>query len=114
MRADRDPSLEPPRRGIRIDARRTARDVLVPLVVAQAVDEPIAHLSGVRELATVITIAPDRPAPTAGGGVVETIRAHGEALHATCEGRVVFGFDDEMQVIALHRELDDAKVLAPR
>jgi hypothetical protein len=35
-------------------------------------------------------------------------------MHAAREGIAVVGLDDEMEVIVLHRELHDAKVLATR
>ena len=35
---------------------------------------------------------------------------NGEALHRSCERARVSGLDDEMDVIVLHGELDDARV----
>ena len=88
--------------------------MLVLLVIREAVDERVAHLACAREIATVVAIAPHTPAAAAERGVEEAIGAHGEALHAARERIAVVGLDDEMQVIVLDGELDDAKVVATR
>src|SRR5207249_52743 len=112
--ADRSPTIKPTRGRTGIDAHGAARDVLVFSVVVQAVNQGIADLPWVREIATMIAVGPYAPASASDGGVEKAIRAHGEALHAAREGVVVVGLDDEMEVIVLDGELDDAKVLPAR
>ena len=112
--ANRGPSLKPSRGGEGIDARSPARDALVLLVVLKAVHEGIAHLACAREIAPVVAIGPHTTSPAPCRRVEEAISAHGEALHAAGERIAVVGLDDEMEVIVLDGELDDAKVVAPR
>ena len=71
------------------------------LVILQAIDEGVAHLACAREIATVVTIAPDPTAAAAVRGVEEAVSPYREALHPTRERIAIVGFDDEMQVIVL-------------
>src|SRR3954447_16776062 len=107
MLADGGPTLEPSRRRARVDARRAARDALVLLVILEAVNKGISHLTRAREIAAVVAVAPDATPSAPERGVEEAIGAHREALHAASERVVVVGFDDEMQMVVLDRVLDD-------
>src|SRR4051812_40886681 len=83
------------------------------LVVAEAINKGIPNLTRVRQIATMVAIAPHAPASSPERGIEEPVRAHREALHPTRERIGIVRLDDEMQVIVLDRELHDAKVLAP-
>jgi hypothetical protein len=76
--------------------------------VQQDIDEPPPCLGGCAERAGVIATAPDPPAPT--GGAVDGLGAPSrQPLQPAHERGRLVALDDEMDVIALHREMNDAE-----
>src|SRR5450432_2170603 len=76
--------------------------------VQQNVDQAAPRLGGCAERARVIATAPDAAAP-ADGPIDGLGAASGQALHAPHEGHRMIALDDEVNVIALDREVDDAE-----
>lgn len=81
--------------------------------VHEHIDERIAHLARAREVATVITIAPEVPASSR-FAVDGSCDAGGEPLHTSRELTPIARLDDEMNVIALHAEVNDAHAVFGR
>jgi len=86
----------------------------VPPAVAQDVGDGASGPPGVVEHLVVIALGPDA-AFVAGQGVELAAQGGLEALHRARDGRpAAWGLDDEVDVIALNREVDDAKASALR
>jgi len=64
-----------------------------------------------RQSTSVVSIRPQRPA-TAEKAVHCTCNTDGQAPQAEREGAARIGLDDQVEVIGLERELDDAEVTA--
>jgi hypothetical protein len=76
--------------------------------VEEDIDEPAPSLGGRAERVSVIATVPDVPPPT--DGTIDRLGATGgQALQASDEGDRVVALDDEVNVIGLHREVDDAE-----
>jgi len=76
--------------------------------VEQDVDQAATRLGGCAESARVIATAPDVAAP-ADGTIDGLGAAGGQALQPPHEGHRMIALDDEVNVIALDREVDDAE-----
>jgi len=76
--------------------------------VEEHVHEGIAKLPRTREVPAVIAFAPEAPSPRR-QSVHEHRDTGGESLHAARQGDRVVGFDDEVKVVRLDREVKDAK-----
>jgi hypothetical protein len=79
--------------------------------VAEHVLEGMADLARRAENAVVIAIGEHFAASTE-GAVDRARQSHRQALHRAREAARVPGLDDEVHVVALHGELDDARVEA--
>jgi hypothetical protein len=77
--------------------------------VVEDVAEGVPDLSGGGEVARVVAVGPDA-AGAAGGAVDAPGGADGEAAQARGESRLVVRLDDEVNVVALDGEVDDAEV----
>ena len=99
------PSIEPRPRAPRVDPRRRAQMLSE---VQQDVDEAAARLGGRAERVRMIATPPYRALPPQRS--VDGLRAaHGQPLQPTNERDRFVSLDDEMDMVALHREVDDAK-----
>src|SRR5450432_3593691 len=99
------PTAEPRTRAARVDARRRA-EVLPE--VQQDVDEPAACLGGRAERVGMKTAAPGATSPR--DGPVDGLgAASGEPLYPSNEREGRVSLDDEVDVIALDREVDDTE-----
>jgi hypothetical protein len=97
-------AVEVPRRRAWIDARPAA--VLDP--VRDDVHERIAHFARRPKRVYVVTVRPD--ATTAAEQAVDAARdAHGKALHAPREERTIVRLDEQVNVVRLHAEMNNAK-----
>ena len=83
--------------------------------VREHVDEGIPHFARGPQCSPVPPIGPQGPAPRQ-KVVHVTSDSDGNTANTTRKGTFVRGFDDQVQVIALHGELQDAEALriAPR
>jgi hypothetical protein len=98
-------AVEPARRRARIDAAE--RQVLAS--IREHVHESVAHHAWRRECERVIAVRPESAA--AAERTIDAERtADREAAHAATQRSGVACLGDEMQVVALHREVHDAKV----
>jgi hypothetical protein len=104
------PPREPGPRTAGVDAGTGAK---VLSVVEQDIDQGGAHLARCPERMCVIPVVPDPPSAVdcEVDGPRTTPR---QALDARSEGVVPVRLDDEMQVILLNGEMDDAKVRTVR
>ena len=80
----------------------------VVLMVVDHVDDRIANLARRSQRTLMVAVANDvasRPEP------VVDVAAHpdGEAAEASGQGAAIAGLDDEVQVIGLHAEVEDAE-----
>jgi len=76
--------------------------------VLQHVDECVTHLARCRERPRVISAGPHIPAPSE--HAVDGLRdADSEALKPSLERGVSIAFDEQMDVVGLHAELEQAK-----
>jgi hypothetical protein len=76
--------------------------------VEEHVDEPMARLGWVAERARMVAARPDVPAPAERS--VDGLRAaDGEPLNSADQRIRLVALDDEMDVIRLHGEVNDAK-----
>jgi hypothetical protein len=99
------PPAEPGPRAARVDPGRRAQ---VFPEVQQDVDEPSPRLGGRAEVMSVVAAAPHASAPPR--RAVDRLRAsRRQPLQPADERHGMVAFDEEMDVIALHREMDDAK-----
>jgi hypothetical protein len=81
--------------------------VSVVLEVAEDVVDRVTDLGWSAEGARVVAVG--EHAATAVGGAVDAFGdADGEALEATREGELVVRLDDEVNVVGLHGEFDEA------
>ena len=76
--------------------------------VLEDVEQCRSGLTRCLELMRVVAVGEDRPA-VAESTMRRASHANREPLHAAREGLLVRGFDDQVQVIGLHREVHDAK-----
>jgi hypothetical protein len=98
-------AIEPARRGARVDADE--RQVLAR--IREHVDQRVPHHAGRRECERVVAVRPQRTA--APERTIDAERAADrEAAHAATERGGVACLDDEVHVVALHREVHDAEV----
>lgn len=99
------PTLEPRRGASRVDARRRAQ--VLP-EVEQHVDQPSPSLRGRSKGVRMIAAVPDgAPAPD---GPIDCLRApHSQPLEPSHERERDVALDEEVDVIALHREVNDAE-----
>jgi hypothetical protein len=81
--------------------------------IQQHVDETAAHFLWRAEGAGVVATAPHAPAPLQ-NLVHRTRRADREAAQASGEGRLAFRLDQQVHMIRLHGEMQDAKPRSPR
>jgi hypothetical protein len=96
------------RAGVEPPGRQTQAGLRpVPLIVSEHVNEHPAHLKRRAQCARVIAVV-EKPALAARAGVHSASQTDREPLHASSERAPVCGFHDEMQVIALHRIMDQA------
>lgn len=108
-RRERRPSAPPVkerRRGSRIASARAA-DVLEP--VLQTVDERVAHLARCAQPVRVIAIRPHASVPPE-DAVDGLGHAHRESLASAGETAGAVGFDEQMNVIGLNAEVQQAEV----
>jgi hypothetical protein len=104
------PAREPGSRTAWVDAGTGAQ---VLSVVEQHVDQSRAHLARCPERMRVIPVVPDPPAPV-DCEVDRPRTTPREALDPRSEGIVPVRLDEEMQMILLNGEVDDAKVRTVR
>src|SRR4051812_36719763 len=77
-------------------------------LVSKDVPDRVGHFARASQRAGVKAIGKERPAEAV--RLVEGARhAHGEPLHATCESRCVVGLDEQVDMIPLHVEVNDAE-----
>jgi len=100
------PALEPRTRCESIEG--LARPLTVVKVVVQHVDERVAQL-GRRLQDPLVKALGEDLALAVPESVQGASDADQQALHATGEGDAVLGFDDEVQVVGLHRVVQKAK-----
>jgi hypothetical protein len=100
------PAVEPPGGGAGVEGGDTAA---VLASVEEYVGQGVADLARGAELAAVVAVRPDRA--TATGGTVEGAGgADHEAAHARGESGLVAGLGNEVQVVSLDGEVNQAKV----
>src|SRR5262245_34722663 len=100
-----EPSFEPRPRAPRIHYRWRPQ---VPEEIEKDVREPAPDLARGAQHVAVIALLPHRPAP-AQRTVDGPCTADREPLNAAPERGNVVRLHDQVQVVRLHRELDDAK-----
>jgi hypothetical protein len=100
------PAVEPTGRGARVEGRNVTA---VLAGVEEHVGQRVANLARRTKIAAMIAIRPDATA-AAGGTIQGTRGADHETAHAGREGGLVAGLDDEVQVVSLDREVDEAEV----
>jgi len=76
--------------------------------VLQHVNQCIPHLTRGAQHARVIPVRPHGPA-AADRAIDGAGHADGETLEPAHEGRVAVSFDEEVQVVELHAELEQAE-----
>jgi hypothetical protein len=76
--------------------------------VQQHVHQRLAHLLWAVQRPAVIAVGPHAPAPSC-TAIDRAGATDRQSLQAAAERDVVVRLDDEVQVIGLHRELDQAK-----
>ena len=104
------PAIEPPcgRAGVQPAHREMVSGRLVLAPIHQHIDEPIAHFARRAERPRMESAAPHGAPPTE--RAVECAREpYQKAHHSARKGRRVVSFDNQVNVIGLNRELDDAK-----
>jgi len=83
----------------------------VPSPVLKDIDEGVAHLAGRPERARVKAVPPHASSPAE--GPIDALReADGETLDAPRERASTVGLDDQVEMVALHRELKDPESTA--
>jgi hypothetical protein len=76
--------------------------------ILQDVDQGVPHFARCPECAGMEAVCPNLSA--AADGPIDRLRdADGEPLHAATQGDEAVAFDQQMDVIALHAEVDDSK-----
>jgi hypothetical protein len=104
------PSSEPRRRGAGIDLA-PGHVVLPP--IEQYVDQTVPYLAPRAQRTGVIAVGPDFAC--AADCAVDRLReADAEPLQAPSERPRSVGLDGEMNVVRLHREVDDSELIARR
>jgi hypothetical protein len=78
------------------------------LEVHEDIDEGIPNLAWARQSTAIPSIPPKWPAAP-DRAVHSPSKANGQPAHASRERAPVRRFDEEMQMIRLHRKMDDAK-----
>ena len=106
-RQRRPEAIEPRGRGARVDGPPVLGVML--LEIHQHVDDRMASLPGGLERPGVIAVAP-HPSPAPQGAVDGPRRADGQATGPAGEGTLVLGFQEEMEVVTLHREMHHAEL----
>ena len=81
--------------------------------IGEHVHERVTHLARRSQHAGVIAVRPHRSVP-AERPIDGACNANGEALYAASELRCSLRFDEEMHVVRLHAELDDAEAVVGR
>ena len=79
--------------------------------IAQNVDQSMAYLARRRERSSMVPLIPDTAA-TPEGAIDPTGDANGEAADAGRQSARIVRLREQMNVLGLHAELDDAKVAA--
>jgi hypothetical protein len=105
-----DPSRERQGGGTSVEAGG-ARYVLFP--VHEHVNDSMSDLTRRFESARMISIAPDAPSPPI-RAVHRPCEANGRSHQPSGERHFVVGFDEQVDVIGLHGEVDDPKPRARR
>ena len=100
------PPVEPRSRAARIDAGRGAEMLSK---IEEDVDQSVADLPWGRQRAGMVPVAPHGPAPPP-DAIERAGHATGEAIDAGTQAVAGGRLHDEMNVIGLNREMDDAKV----
>src|SRR5262245_35601419 len=110
----RTPAIEARDGGrIEVDMRArsaTDRSHAVLAIVVYDIGECIARLAWGGEVATVVAIRPDATLTSA--DAIESPRERDDEAADASRQRVVFGFDDHVDVVRLKREMRDPKALA--
>src|SRR5262249_30187540 len=101
------PPAEPRSRRAGFDPSLTAPMLLE---VHQDIYEPVPHLARRAEGPGVVTVTPYRT-PASESTVDGARDADGEAPHAFGQGSSGFRFDEEVEMIVLHREMNDPEAL---
>lgn len=99
------PSVEPCSRATGIDCRRGAQMLSE---IEEHVDQPAAYFTWGSKCVGVVTVAPDRA--LASRASIDGPRASNrQPLHPPRQRALSLGFDDQMQMVGLHREMNEAK-----
>jgi hypothetical protein len=104
------PAVEPAGRRPRVEPTR-ARDVFPP--VLEYVDERVSNLAWRRQSPGVMAIAPDHSV-SAESAIHRPCNADRKSLESACERRGPVRLHQQVQMIRLHRELEDAKARSRR
>src|SRR5258706_15872997 len=99
------PACEPPARAARVDALRPAQ-VFAPIL--EDVDDGVAHLARRCERSRVVTVA-ESPSASPQGAIDRTSNTNAQPTRASGQCQLVARFDDEVDVVNLHRKMHDAK-----
>jgi hypothetical protein len=105
-----DPSVKPPRGRAHIEVihgtMARIRSVLTP--VHQYIDQRIANFARRLQCARMVSLAPNRPTPIQ-CTVERPRKSHRQSSHSARQRRLVPRLDDHVDVVRLHRKLQDAK-----